>query len=260
MNGKINKILLVLFLFIGGLSFSRPARAEDDPRVKVIMQEGLRLYSEKQYIKALDLFKQVLRIDPANNLATQYVKSSEDKIREWESGTGESLPADSKVTWDNLLGSKNIKGAGDVTNAKDIIAARKSLVDRMRNRSVNTENIVKIQVTNKGMDVILYHDQLFLPGLLILRDEALPVLEKVGQLMREKKERDVTILSMAQQDSSDPFLLYPDYPVPAPNPSSRDSKEKGEPFLFQDIEATRSFILFTYLAQESMAPAPIAQP
>jgi hypothetical protein len=255
---KDKKYSLVLLSLLAVVFAFGPIYAEEDPRVKIIMQEGLRLYSDKQYIKAQDLFKQVLRIDPANTLAQQYIKSSEDRIREWESGGGEKLPSDSKVNWDNLLSSKNIKGGGDVANAKDIIATRKSLVERMKNRSVNAENIVKIQVNNKGIEVILYHDQLFLPGLLILRDEALPVLEKVAQLMREKKEREVVLYSLAQQDSTDPFLLYPDFPVPAPDPTK--SGKGGTPFIFQDIEATRSFILFTYLAQESMTPSSLGQP
>src|SRR4029077_16056755 len=96
--------------------------------------------------------------------------------------------------------------------ASDLIAARRSLVERMRNRSSNTDNIVKIQETKRGINVTLFHDQLFLPGLQTLRDEALPILENVSQLIRSKGDREVTIVSLAHGDSTDPFMLYPEVP------------------------------------------------
>lgn len=220
-------------------------------QVKTFMQEGLKLYSEKQYIRAIDMFKQVKSIDPGNALADEYIAKSEKAISEWESNP-QSKSGEPAPTWDMLLESKkNKKPVADVTNAKDIIAARRSLVDRMKNRSMRTDNIVSIQDTKGGLSIILFHDQLFVPGLQTLRDEALPILENVAALIRQKSDKVVTIRSQARTDSQDPFLLYPDFPVPAPDPT-RLRKDSGPGFVFQDIEATRSFILFTYLAQRSM--------
>lgn len=224
----------------------------EDVRIKVLMQEALQLYSERRYVKALDLFNQVLRIEPDNNLAKEYVKSSEQRINEWEN---QGDPGKPSVTWDSLMDEKGLAGPGEITNAKDIIAARKSLVERMKNRAVKAENIVKISEDKGGLEVILYHDQLFLPGLQTLRDEALPILDNVATLIRDKNNQDVKLYSLARHDSTDPFLLFPDFPVPAPDPtSSLGNKGSGQSssYLFQDIEATRSFILFTHLAQKSM--------
>jgi hypothetical protein len=93
-----------------------------------------------------------------------------------------------------------------------------------------------------------------------LRDEALPILENVAALIRQKGDKGVTIQSLARTDSQDPYMLYPDFPVPAPDPTSRLRKDKDTPsFVFQDIEATRSFILFTYLAQRSMGKLSVAR-
>lgn len=230
------------------------SRAEDDPRVKVLMQEGLRLYSEKQYIRALDLFKQVDRIQPNNDIVKDYITNSEKRIQEWDQNGGDKGQKETGASWDSLLDAKKTNAGDMATNAKDIIAARKSLVDRMKNRTTNTDNIVKINDDKKGLEIILFHDQLFVPGLQILRDEALPILENVAMLIRDKGDRPVTIRSLARSNSTDPFLLFPDYPVPAPDPSLPRAKsdESASAFLFQDIEATRSFILFTYLAQRSM--------
>jgi len=243
----MKKILLLILIC------TSPAFAEGDVRIKVLMQEALQLYSERRYVKSLDLFNQVLRIDPNHNLAKEYIKSSEQRISEWETqGTDTGGPS---VTWDALLDEKGVPGPGEITNAKDIIAARKSLVERMKNRAVKAENIVKIEEDKRGLEVILYHDQLFLPGLQTLRDEALPILENIATLIRDKADRDVTIYSMARHDSTDPFLLFPDFPVPAPDPTSGMGIQKAKSnssYLFQDIEATRSFILFTHLAQKSM--------
>jgi tetratricopeptide (TPR) repeat protein len=252
---KLNALIAAALFVLGSVV---PGRAEDE-RVKTMMQEALKLYSEKQYIQALDMFKQVKRVDPSNSLADEYIAKTEKSISEWDDEQ-KTAPKETSPTWDTLLDArKSKKPLTDVANAKDIIAARRSLVERMKNRSTNTDNIVQIQDNSRGLNIILFHDQLFVPGLQILRDEALPILENVATLIRQKGDKGVTIQSMARTDSTDPFLLYPDFPVPAPDPSSL--RKKGDntnntPFVFQDIEATRSFILFTYLAQRSMGKLP----
>jgi tetratricopeptide (TPR) repeat protein len=227
-----------------------PVMAADD-NTKNLMQEGLQLYSEKQYIRALDLFKQVKRLDPSNALADEYIAKTEKAVTEFENNP--EPPKEASPTWDSLMENNKRRPVADVANAKDIIAARRSLVERMKNRSTRTDNIVQIQDTKSGLSIVLFHDQLFVPGLQILRDEALPILENVAALIRQKGDKGVTLQSLARNDSQDPYMLYPDFPVPAPDPTSRMRKEKDTPsFVFQDIEATRSFILFTYLAQRSM--------
>jgi hypothetical protein len=143
-------------------------------------------------------------------------------------------------------------GADGGANANDLIAARKSLVERMRNRSTNTDNIVQIQETKRGLDVVLFHDQLFVPGLQTLRDEALPILENVAQLIRSKGDRQITVASVAHTNSTDPFLLYPEMPNDPSDRNLPNMKSTGSSLLFQDIEAIRSMVLFTYLAQRSM--------
>ena len=220
-----------------------------DPRVKVLLEEGLRLYSERQYVRALDLFRQVQRIDPANATAAEYVKSSEQRITEWESD-GAKTDGKKDANWDTLLNKR--RGVADpAANAADIIAARKSLVERMRNRSTNTDNIVKIQDTKRGIEVTFYHDQLFLPGLQIMRDEALPIVENVANLIRSKGDRPVTVISVAHTNSTDPYLLFPETGSSAFDATLPNMKSGRSP-LFQDIEATRSMIIFTYLAHRSM--------
>jgi len=236
-------------------------RAGDDPRAKVLMEEALRLYTEKQYIRALDLFKQVDRIQPNDAIVEDYISNTEKRIQEWEQMGGQSdkVSKDKSATWDSILGNKDGKGREDNSaNAKDIIAARRSLVERMKTRSTNTENIVKITDTKRGLDILLYHDQLFLPGLLTLRDEALPILENVVILIRDKGDRPVTVHSLARNNSTDPFLLFPDSPLVEEDPTlpKTKTKNKDSSYLFQDIEATRSLILFTYIAQRSMGPVP----
>lgn len=96
-----------------------------------------------------------------------------------------------------------------------------------------------------------------------LRDEALPILENVAQLIREKGDKPVTIRSVAHENSSDPYLLYPaaESGAAGSDPTLPNMKGGGgTSILFQDIEAIRSMILFTYLAQRSMlkANAPVA--
>jgi hypothetical protein len=244
------RALLIVALILSSAGLGRGRADSSDPRVKVMLEEGLRLYSERQYVRALDLFKQVQQIDPQNATAAEYVKSSEQRITEWESDGGKS-DAKKDANWDTLLNSKKKGGPETVTNAADIIAARKSLVERMRNRSTNTDNIVQIQDTKRGLDVTLYHDQLFLPGLQILRDEALPILENVAMLIRQKGDREITVQSVAHTNSTDPYLLFPEAPAEESDKSLPNMKSGGSP-LFQDIEAIRSMILFTYLAQRSM--------
>ena len=106
---KLLILPLVLSLFVAGLT--RPAFADaNDPRLKPLLEEALHLYSERQYVRALDLFKQVQRIDPANKTAEEYVKSSEQRILEWETQGGER-PKSQEATWDTLL--KSAKAADD---------------------------------------------------------------------------------------------------------------------------------------------------
>lgn len=242
------KIVLASLLLNSGVGFV--FANSTDPRVKVLLEEGLRLYSERQYVRALDLFKQVQRIEPDNATASEYVKSSEQRINEWESDGGKS-DAKKDSNWDSLLKKK--KGTGDsAANASDIIAARKSLVERMRNRSTNTDNIVQIQDTKRGMEILLFHDQLFLPGLQTLRDESLPILENVAVLIRQKGDRQITVQSLAHTNSTDPFLLYPEIADGGSSNASLPNMKSGSSPMFQDIEAIRSMILFTHLARRSM--------
>lgn len=244
---RVSALLLSVTVLFGLMSAPLSA-ASADPRVKVLLEEGLRLYSERQYVRALDLFKQVQRIEPDNATAAEYVKSSEQRINEWESDPDDDKPKKG-ANWDTLLNRK--KGLPETSaNAADIIAARKSLVERMRNRSTNTDNIVQLQDNKRGLDITLFHDQLFLPGLQTLRDEALPVLENVAMLIRQKGDRQVAVKSIAHTNSTDPYLLFPETQNES-DPSLPNMKSAGSP-LFQDIEATRSMILFTYLAQRSM--------
>jgi flagellar motor protein MotB len=248
----MKKQTLILLFFGFFLGLGSIVYAESDPRVKVLLEEALRLYSERQYVRALDLFKQVERIDPINTTAKEYIKSSEQRINEWEN-QGDK-PAKDDPSWDSLLNKKKKGGEGSQTNALDLIAARRSLVERMKNRSTNTDNIVQIRDNKRGLEIVLFHDQLFLPGLQTLRDEALPILENVAQVMKQKGDREVTIYSQAHSDSSDPFLLFPEIPAVVEGDASLPQmKPVGSSMLFQDIEATRSMILFTYLAQKSIS-------
>jgi flagellar motor protein MotB len=243
---KTLRLALMLALVVTALPLGAFA---DDARSKPLLEEALHLYSERQYVRALDLFKQVQRIEPDNKTADEYIKSCEQRILEWETQGGER-PRSQDATWDSLL---KRRGTTDfANNASDIIAARRSLVERMRNRSVNTDNIVKIDEDKHGLNITLYHDQLFLPGLQTLRDEALPILENISHLIRDKGDREVTIVSMAHSDSNDPYLLFPEAPPVESDSSLPQTKGMGSSMLFQDIEATRSMILFTYLAQRSM--------
>src|SRR5262245_14602519 len=105
-----------LFIFLVGVTlggFSAVVRADSaDPRTKVLLEEALRLYSERQYVRALDLFKQVERIDPENKTAAEYIKSSEARILEWENQGGQARKSGQpEATWDTLLNTKKRGGA-----------------------------------------------------------------------------------------------------------------------------------------------------
>jgi len=246
-------LLLATLFLVGGTS---PQVYASDPRIKPLLQEALKLYSERQYVRALDLFKQVQRIDPANETSLEYIKSSEQRILEWET---QGVDVDGKkptTTWESLLdpASRRKGKVESLANAKDIIAARRSLVQRMKSRSLNTDNIVKIEDSRKGFVVTLFHDQLFLPGLKTLRDESLPILANVADLIRSSGERNITIKSISHGNSRDPFLLYPSFNSEGTDPTlpRMGANKDDTSFLFQDIESTRAFILFTYLAQRSI--------
>ncbi|OVE78249.1 hypothetical protein BVX98_00845 [bacterium F11] len=249
-------------LFLGGLLFLNvfllgplpKASGAEDPRVKPLLQDALRLYSERQYVRALDLFKRVQKIDPTNTTAAEYIANSEQRILEWETQGGDyDATRKPAATWESLLNAKGGTGGIEtLTNAKDIIAARRSLVKRMKNRSLNTDNIVKIDDSKRGLSISLFHDQLFLPGLLTLRDEALPILSNVADLIRTSGERQVNIQSLTHSDSRDPYLLFPELPQSRYDPTLPNMKADSSAFAFTDIEASRAFILFTYLAQRSI--------
>lgn len=225
--------------------------AEDNEQVKGLLKEGLELYNQKQYVRALDLFKQAQNIDANNALAAEYIKSTKQRILEWENQSGDGEKARNSTTWDSLLNNKSGLSERDTAaNAKDIIAARKSLVERMKNRSTNIDNIVQIQDNGKSVDIVLFHDQLFVPGLTILRDEAFPVLTNVSDVLKKAGDKVVTVRSVTHEESQDPTLLYPEFSLPAAEPGVKSAPDPQT--LFQDLEATRAYILFTYIAQKSM--------
>jgi flagellar motor protein MotB len=240
---KITLIVLTFFM----ASFA-VLRAAEDPRVKSILGEALKLYGDHQYVRALDLFKQAQALDPANATAEDYIKNTKQRILEWELQGNESAPqAEKQANWDTIAPSSPDTAA----NSKDIIAARKSLVDRMRNRSSNTDNIVQIEQTSKGVDVTLFHDQLFVPGLTTLRDESLPVLQNVADLIRTGGDKEIMVRCASHADAEqEPSVVYPEFSLPAKNPSQVTEAP------LQDLESTRALILFTYLAQKSMGQLP----
>lgn len=240
---------MLVFFALGTASL----RAED-PRVKGLLQEALKLYGDHQYVRALDLFKQAQALEPTNVTADEYIKNTKQRILEWEL-QGNETPGEKKpsANWDNLAPT-NISNE-TAANSKDIIAARKSLVDRMKNRSTNTDNIVQIEQSGKGLDITLYHDQLFVPGLTTLRDEALPILQNVSDLIRTGGDKDVTIRAASHTEAEqDPVMLYPEFALPARDPA--DAGKADTNYAFQDLESTRALILFTYIAQKSMGQAP----
>ncbi len=250
----MKKLTLVLALagifIIGGMGFA------EDARVKGLLQEGLKLYGDHQYVRALDLFKQVQALEPTNSTAEEYIKNTKQRILEWELQGNEKDAGKQPANWDNL----NPSVADTATNSKDIIAARKSLVDRMKNRSSNTDNIVQIDQTGRGLDITLFHDQLFVPGLQTLRDEALLILQNVSDMVRTGGDRDVLIRSATHSEPTeeDPYVLYPEFALPAVDSESAAKKSELAMSPFQDLETSRALILFTYIAQRSMGQAETA--
>lgn len=249
------KKLTLLFTLLGIILSGVAVRA-DDSRVKSLLQEGLKLYGDHQYVRALDLFKQVQALEPTNSTAEEYIKNTKQRILEWELQGNEKDMGKQPANWDNLTPSV----ADTATNSKDIIAARKSLVERMKNRSSNTDNIVQIEQTSRGVDVTLFHDQLFVPGLQTLRDEALIILQNVSDMIRTGGDRDVVIRSATHTEPTeeDPYMLYPEFALPAVDSESAAKKSNMAMSSFQDLETSRALILFTYIAQRSMGQAETA--
>lgn len=249
---KYKKLIFLIPILLGVLTVGsfRISAEDENPQVKGLLSEALKLYSEHQYVRALDLFKQVQAIDPANSTAQEYIKNTKQRILEWELQGSKEEGTKTEVNWDTLTKPKE-RIEETPANAKDIIAARKSLVEKMKNRSSNTDNIVQIKDTGKRLEVTLFHDQLFLPGLQTLRDEALPILDNVAQLIRTGGDREVEVQSLAHAESKDSFDLTPQIPVDD-NPALSQLKSNESSLVVEDIETTRSLILFSYLGQRSL--------
>jgi tetratricopeptide (TPR) repeat protein len=243
--GKLSNFVMALF-FLAGTAFVYA----NEGQVKQLLKDGLELYNQKQYVRALDIFKQAQTLDPNNALAAEYIKSTKQRILEWEHQSGDADPSKG-ASWDSLLNPRGgLTDRDTALNARDIVAARKSLVERMKNRSSNMDNIVQISETSKNVDILLFHDQLFFPGLTALRDEAFPVLMSVAQALRRNADRAVTVRSVTHENSTDPTLLFPEFSVPAADPR-RGGSQISPQEIFQDLESTRAYILFTYLAQKA---------
>jgi flagellar motor protein MotB len=237
--------LAIAIMACSPLSLLR-ADGSSDPRVKVLLEEALHLYSERQYVRALDLFNQVQRIDPDNKTAKEYIKSSEERISEWENQGDTAAPKKDSTNWDSLLNERSKKSPAEPqANANDLIAARRSLVERMRNRSVRADDIVKISDGKRGVEVVLFHDQLFLPGLQTLRDEALPILDNVAQLLRQRGDREVTITSQAKTDSND-LSRYRSHAVSHSLHVSCPTQHGRVSFRHKRITERRSFFCYEY--------------
>ncbi|MBV9080156.1 MAG: hypothetical protein JO102_03440, partial [Elusimicrobia bacterium] len=83
--------LFIAALMLASLLPAPRTWAANEAQTKPLLEEALHLYSQRQYVRALDLFKQVQRIDPQNKTAEEYVKSCEQRILEWETQGGERL-------------------------------------------------------------------------------------------------------------------------------------------------------------------------
>jgi len=74
-------LILVVLLFLSGVRFLLAAATKDDrQKIKELTAAGISLYQNKNYKEAMDLFMQVLIIEPQNATARQYIRKSADMI------------------------------------------------------------------------------------------------------------------------------------------------------------------------------------
>lgn len=73
-------ILVAMVLFFG-VSL---VNSEQTEQVKTLLKQGLELYIQAHYLKALEFFEQAQALDPKNEIAQQYIESSRQRLSELE--------------------------------------------------------------------------------------------------------------------------------------------------------------------------------
>ncbi len=150
-----------------------------------LLEEGKALYESEQYIAALSKFMTVLRRDPHQKEAREYLRLVMDSMRKNPSGTS---------------GKSKLGGQASVSNAE----AQEELRHLLQRRSLFTLDLkaipgVKVELDKNTAKVTLNSDLLFADNTGGLKEESVPVLDRVSAWLKTFGQQPVIIHSYPEE-------------------------------------------------------------
>ncbi len=238
-----------------------PSRAAED--VAAMMTGAIKLYEQGSYKKALKQFANVLKLDPGNADAKEYMIRCSDKMVEEELGVRvEKAPSDlaplpgapgtavkpgqepqrtlrgsrrtslpSPRRTAGPKGGKPIPLGADRPTAKDLVKQREALTEDYRKRVLGKEGPVWVESSRNQMEVVLYMNRIFLPMTDQLAPDAYPILEAAVAELRANPDKSVVLRTV---DNMSPAVRH----------------------TMLDLPARRTVAMFTYFFQSALNPAP----
>jgi outer membrane protein OmpA-like peptidoglycan-associated protein len=170
-----------------------PGPASDD----VVLEQGKALYDQGQYTAALDKFMQVLRRDPQQPEARQYLRMVVEKIRYQKNM---AMPA---AVGGEAQGAARVQGIPrqiprGMTPAVPVAVSDEEIRQRVRQRQLLALDLaaipgVKVQTQAKQVQVEIETALLFTDKTGGLREEGIPMLDRVAAWLKTFGQQPVMI-------------------------------------------------------------------
>lgn len=147
------------------------------------------------------------------------------------------------------------KSAPGISASQEVLEERQALVEHFEDRVVPLDQSVEIKESKGKIEITLRHSQLFLPGLDIFRDNALESIQKAVDTVRANPDKRVILRSVSRYRGEKPLAFTSSVPMELSQDVYRPEGEKADIQSItsesKDLEAHRSFILFTHILQQA---------
>jgi hypothetical protein len=228
----LRKIILLPLALAAAVLCAAPVRAADPVQ---LYRDAIKLYEKGDYDQALKGFLRVMKLDPSNAEAREYMLRCSQKIVEIKLGGDAADLVEKEVEAEKHLqdlapdappalsedyitpilpesagglpaqaapaaaagAAGNLPAASrSPSNARDLLAERSALTDDLRRRYLGKGNIIDVAETGGRLEVTFYLNRLFLPLSDALRPESYAILGDVVRLVQSNPKRMVSFLSV----------------------------------------------------------------
>src|SRR5258708_2645161 len=165
-----------------------------------VLEQGKDLYDKGQYVPALDKFMKVLRRNPQNQEARQYLRMVVDKIRDQKRGGGTAAPSSEEAELYAPASGRAVSrpGASMSPRPASVPLSDEEVRQRVQRRLLLSMDLkaipgVRVDVDSKKAQVSMDTALLFTDKTGGLKEEGIPVLDRVAAWLRTFGQQPIAI-------------------------------------------------------------------